>query len=343
MVRSALGHVPRTSGSSANPVDAHQIFSLVREELQQVEKEFARQSTSSVQTISDIGKYLQEGGGKRIRPCLLLLCAKMCGEVDEAAIRLAAVVEFIHTATLVHDDIIDGADTRRGRSSVNHKWGNQITVLVGDWLYMQSFFVALRQRNFHVLDILIDLTQRMVEGELIQLTFNGNHRITEEDLLDIAKRKTAYLFSGCARIGGTLGKVSPAQEEALARYGLNVGLAFQLVDDILDFSSSTQVLGKPVLSDLKEGKITLPLIYAMDLCSPEETKKIKTVLSEKEFKSVSREEILFIIEKYETLKKARSRATRFARDAEEALGVFSPSAFRAALHSIPQFILDRDR
>ena len=343
MVRSALGHFPRTSGGSGSPVDAHQIFSLVKDELQEVEKEFARQSTSSVQTISDIGKYLQEGGGKRIRPCLLLLCAKMCGEVEEAAIKLAAVVEFIHTATLVHDDIIDGADTRRGRSSANHKWGNQITVLVGDWLYMQSFFVALGQRNFHVLDILIDLTKRMVEGELIQLTFNGNHRITEEDLLDIAKRKTAYLFSGCARIGGTLGKVSAAQEEALARYGLNVGLAFQLVDDVLDFSSSKKVLGKPVLSDLKEGKITLPLVYAMDVCSPEETQKIRTVLSEKEFKSVSREEILSIIEKYDTLKKARSRATRFARDAEAALELFRPSAFREALHSIPQFILDRDR
>ena len=340
MARSALGHFPRNPGSS---VAAHQIFSLVKEELQEVEREFARQSASSVQTISDIGRYLQEGGGKRIRPTLLLLCAKMCGEVDEAAIKLAAVVEFIHTATLVHDDIIDGADTRRGRSSVNHKWGNPTTVLVGDWLYMQSFFVALSQRNFHVLDILIDLTQRMVEGELIQLTFNGNHRITEQDLLDIAKRKTAYLFSGCARIGGTLGKVSPAQEEALARYGLNVGLAFQLVDDILDFSSSKKVLGKPVLSDLKEGKITLPLIYAMDVCSSEETQKIKTVLEEKEFKSVSREDILSIIEKYDTLRKARSRATRFARDAEETLELFSQSTFREALHAIPQFILDRDR
>jgi octaprenyl-diphosphate synthase len=140
------------------------IFSLVKDELQEVEQEFARQSESPVRTISEIGKYLQEGGGKRIRPSLLLLCAKMCGRVGDAAIKLAAVVEFIHTATLVHDDIIDEADTRRGRSSVNSKWGNQITVLVGDWLYMQSFVVALRQRNFHILDILIDLTQRMVEG-----------------------------------------------------------------------------------------------------------------------------------------------------------------------------------
>jgi octaprenyl-diphosphate synthase len=324
-------------------LNPQEIFSLVKNELKDVEREFARQSESPVRTISDIGKYLQEGGGKRIRPSLLLLCAKMCGTVSEAAIQLAAVVEFIHTATLVHDDIIDEADTRRGRSSVNSKWGNQITVLVGDWLYMQSFVVALRQRNFHILDILIDLTQRMVEGELIQLAFNGNHRMTEEDLLDIAKRKTAYLFSGCARIGGALNRISPDEEEALARYGLSVGLAFQLVDDVLDFSSSKKILGKPVLSDLKEGKITLPLIYAMDVCSTDEIQKIKTVINEKEFKSVSRTEILSIIEKYNTLREVKNRATQFAQDAQEALQLFPPSTFRDALYSIPEFILDRDR
>jgi octaprenyl-diphosphate synthase len=340
MVKTSLRQEP---GTHRPPVDPYQIFNLIKDELQQVELEFARQSKSSVKTISEIGRYLQEGGGKRIRPSLLLLCAKMCGETNDAAIRLAAVVEFIHTATLVHDDIIDGADTRRGRSSVNNKWGNQITVLVGDWLYMQSFFVALGQRNFHILDILIDLTQRMVEGELIQLTFNGNHRITEEDLLDIAKRKTAYLFSGCARIGAILGGVNSIQEEALSSYGLNVGLAFQLVDDILDFSSSKKILGKPVLSDLKEGKITLPLIYAMDVCTAQETQKIMTVLEEKEFRSVSREEIISIIEKYDTLTKVRSRATRFAHDAENALEPFVPSEYRDALQSIPHLILDRDR
>ncbi len=319
------------------------IFSLVEDELREVEREFARQSQSSVRTISEIGKYLQEGGGKRIRPSLLLLCTKICGDADEVAIKLAAVVEFIHTATLVHDDIIDDADMRRGRSSVNNKWGNQITVLVGDWLYMQSFFVALRQRNFRILDILIDLTQRMVEGELIQLAFNGNHRVTEDDLLDIAKRKTAYLFSGCARIGGVLGKASLEQEEALSRYGLNAGLAFQLVDDILDFSSSKNVLGKPVLSDLKEGKITLPLVYAMDDCSPEEKQKIKTVLREKQFKSVSATEILDLIRRHNSLEKARKRAADFAREAQDALEIFPASRFRDALYSIPEFVVERDR
>jgi octaprenyl-diphosphate synthase len=319
-----------------------QIFSLVKNELQEVEREFARQSESSVHTISEIGKYLQEGGGKRIRPCLLLLCTKLCGKVNEAAIKLAAVVEFIHAATLVHDDIIDGAEIRRGRSSVNRKWGNQITVLAGDWLYMQSFSIALRQRNFHILDILIDLTQRMVEGELIQLTFNGN-RVTETDVLDIAKRKTAYLFSGCARIGAVLGDVTPEQQEGLARYGLNVGLAFQVVDDILDFSSSEKVLGKPVVSDLREGKLTLPLVYALDHCSSEEAGKIQTVLKEHEFLTVSVGEILAIIDRYRTLDKARTLAQKFAQEAQSALTIFPPSPYRDALTAIPQFILDREK
>lgn len=319
------------------------IFNLVKPELQEVEREFSRQSDSPVRTISDIGKYLQESGGKRVRPCLLLLCAKSCGEVDESAIKLAAVVEFIHAATLVHDDIIDGAETRRGRSSVNRKWGNQVTVLVGDWLYMQSFNVALQQRNFRILDILIDLTQRMVEGELIQLTFNGSRRITETDVLDIARRKTAYLFSGCARIGGVLGKADTAKEQALADYGLNVGLAFQLVDDVLDFSSTEKVLGKPVVSDLKEGKLTLPLIYALKECTPQEAGKIETVLRQKEFKTVSAVEILALVEKYRTLDTTRNLARHFASKAQAELRSFPSSPYKEALAAIPEFILERDK
>jgi len=324
-------------------VDPIQVFGLVKNELREVEKELVRQGESSVGTITDIGKYLQESGGKRIRPSMLLLCTRLCGEVNDAAIKLAAVVEFIHAATLVHDDIIDGAETRRGRSSVNSRWGNQVTVLAGDWFYMQSFNVALQQRNFNILDILIDLTQRMVEGELIQLTFNGNRRITEADVLDIAKRKTAYLFAGCARIGAILGKVDERREEALGRYGLNVGLAFQIVDDMLDFSSSEKILGKPVGSDLREGKITLPLIYVLDVCTSDEARKIETVLQEKDFKSVTRSEIISLVQKYHTLEKTRSLAESFAREAQEALHLFAPSVYWDALYSIPRIILEREK
>jgi octaprenyl-diphosphate synthase len=324
-------------------VDPQEIFNLIKPELQQVELEFSRQSHSEVPLIAQIGRYLREGGGKRLRPALLLLCARMCGTVDDAAVRLAAVMEFIHTATLVHDDIIDEAETRRGRSSVNHKWGNEVTVLVGDWLYMQSFVIALRQRNFRILDILIELTQKMVEGELMQLSINGSYQTTEDDLLDIARRKTALLFSGCARIGGLLNEVNSDQEKALSSYGLSLGLAFQLVDDILDFSSSEDVLGKPVLNDLKEGKLTLPLMYAIECGDREEVRKIKTVLKEKAFSSVTPKEILEIILRHDTLSRTRERAAAFIREARLSLNIFPPSLFRDALDSIPQYILNRDR
>jgi octaprenyl-diphosphate synthase len=324
-------------------VDPQEIFNLVKNELSDVEREFARQSQSSVPIIAEIGRYLQEGGGKRLRPALLLLCTKLCGTVDKVAIQMAAVMEFIHTATLVHDDIIDEAETRRGRSSVNRKWGNQVTVLVGDWLYMQSFVTALRHRDFRILDLLIDLTQKMVEGELIQLTLNGNHQTSEEDLLEIARRKTAFLFAGCARIGALLGGANPPQEAALAEYGLNVGLAFQLVDDILDYSSSPEVLGKPVLNDVKEGKLTLPLIYALMQGNDAEVQKIKKVLKEKDFLSITRDEILEIIHKYSTLQKTRDRAAEFISQARLSLNVFPASPLKEALDSIPQYILDRNR
>jgi len=324
-------------------VNHKKIFDLVKDELKQVESEFARQRNSSVPTINEIGKYIQEGGGKRIRPSLLLLCTKLCGEVSDSAIKLAAVVEFIHTATLVHDDIIDGARVRRGRSSVNHRWGNQITVLAGDWLYMQSFYVALQERNFKILDILIDLTQKMVEGELIQLSINGTSSVREQDVIGIAERKTAYLFSGCARIGGLLGQISDQQERALGEYGLSVGLAFQMTDDILDFSSSEGALGKPVGSDLKEGKITLPLVYLLQACTDEEARKIKTVLMKKEFHSSSQAEIFSMMKKYRVLEKAKKCAEEFALRAQSALNCFPSSPYRQALKEIPEMILARNQ
>ena len=213
--------------------------------------------------------YLLAGGGKRLRPALLLLSAGYAGYRGDSAIRLGAVVELIHSATLIHDDVIDGANTRRGRPSANSRWGNHRSVLAGDWLYMQSFQMALTERNFKILDVLIELTQNMVEGELVQLSKLGRMDLTEEDALELAARKTACLFAGCARLGAVLGNLDDAGEQALADYGHFAGLAFQLVDDVLDFTASPEQLGKPVLSDLKEGKVTLPLIYALESAGAE--------------------------------------------------------------------------
>ncbi len=239
------------------------MFDLVRDDLALVEREIAAQTGEAIEPIAEIGGYLREGGGKRLRPALLLLAAGACGYQGPSAVSLGAVVELIHSATLIHDDVIDAANTRRGRPSANARWGNHMSVLAGDWLYMQSFKIALQERNFAILDILIDLTQNMVEGELLQLTHLNRIDLTESEAADLSYRKTACLFRGCAELGAVLADSDDSTRRALAEYGHQAGLAFQLVDDLLDFTASPEKLGKPVLSDLKEGKITLPLIIAL--------------------------------------------------------------------------------
>ncbi len=307
-----------------------------------VEQEIALQNGSAIQPVAEIVGYLLGGGGKRLRPALLLLSAGACSYRGPSAIRLGAVVELIHSATLIHDDVIDGADTRRGRPSANSRWGNHMSVLAGDWLYMQSFEMALRERNFKILDILIELTQNMVEGELIQLTKLGRIDLTEQDALALATRKTACLFSGCARLGAVLGRQGDGVEQVLADYGRNAGLAFQLVDDLLDFTASPQKLGKPVLSDLKEGKVTLPLIYALENGESAGRRMVATVLEEKGFQSVRPEQITALVHNSGALDRARQLACDFASRAKACLNGWVNSEYGRALLTVPDFILDRD-
>jgi octaprenyl-diphosphate synthase len=309
-----------------------------------VEQELTRQTAVAFESVSEISSYLLGGGGKRLRPALLLLSANCASAGNRApgAIRLAAVVELLHSATLIHDDVIDSADTRRGRPSANSRWGNHRSVLTGDWLYMQSFQMALEERNFRILDVLIDLTQKMVEGELIQLEKIGRIDVTEEDALRLATYKTACLFSGCARLGGVLGGLEGDEEESLAEYGRNAGLAFQLVDDLLDFTASSEQLGKPVLSDLKEGKVTLPLIYAMENGHRKARELVARVLEEKEFNSVKPETIVSLVRDSGALDRARTLAHDYARRAKACLDGRVDSEYGRALLTLPDFILERE-
>ena len=334
------------------------IFDLVREDLALVEQEIAAQNSAAIEPVCEISSYLREGGGKRLRPALLLLAAGASGYRGESAIRLGAVVEMIHSATLIHDDVIDGANTRRGRPSANARWGNHMSVLAGDWLYMQSFEMALRERNFAVLDILIDLTQNMVEGELLQLTRLGRIDLNEVEATELAYRKTACLFSGCSRLGAVLGKQPKAVEEALAEYGRNAGLAFQLVDDLLDFTASPEKLGKPVLSDLKEGKVTLPLIFALEAAAPAAVegdgngahshsnengrRLVAKVLEERDFQSVRPEQITRLVKETGALERARKMARDYVSRAKESLSELPDTEYRRALLAVPDFILDRE-
>jgi octaprenyl-diphosphate synthase len=335
------------------------IFDLVREDLALVEQEIAAQNSAAIEQVCEISSYLREGGGKRLRPALLLLAAGASGYRGESAIRLGAVVEMIHSATLIHDDVIDGANTRRGRPSANARWGNHMSVLAGDWLYMQSFEMALRERNFAVLDILIDLTQNMVEGELLQLTRLGRIDLNETEATELAYRKTACLFSGCSRLGAVLGKQPKAVEEALAEYGRNAGLAFQLVDDLLDFTASPEKLGKPVLSDLKEGKVTLPLIFALEAgtqaaaegngdgvgrahSNGDGRRLVAKVLEERDFQSVRPEQITRLVKETGALERARKMAREYVSRAKESLSELPDTEYRRALLAVPEFILDRE-
>jgi octaprenyl-diphosphate synthase len=217
-----------------------------------------------------------------------------------------------------------------------------MTVLAGDWLYMQSFAVALAERNFEVLNTLIDITQRMVEGELLQLTLLGKSEITERQLLDIVERKTAYLFSGCTKLPAIAAGMNHGSAERLADVGKSFGMAFQLIDDLLDLTSTKDVLGKPVASDLKEGKMTLPVFFAINNGRPEDTRKVQTVMDEREFRSVNRAEILGLVERSEGIERTRNLAEEYARRAIRLLEDFPPSIYRDAMIRIPEFILSRE-
>ncbi|MGH9448618.1 MAG: polyprenyl synthetase family protein [Terriglobia bacterium] len=327
--------------ASTESETGREIFDLVKADLAKVEDELRRQSVSSVRPITEIGQYLQLSGGKRLRPALVLISAKVCDYEGSSAIRLGAVMELIHTATLIHDDVIDEAETRRGRASTNSRWGNHISVLAGDWLYMQAFNTALAERNFRILDILIGLTQVMVEGELLQLNQLKRTDLTEDDYLDLAYRKTACLFSACLRLGALLGKKGEDFELNLASYGANLGLAFQVIDDLLDFTSSEKTLGKPIGSDLREGKVTLPLINLLARCRSEEARKVARILSDGGFDTVPFGEILDLMEQYGILEGARARAQRLAELAAQSLEGLPESPYKDGLRSLAEFIVER--
>ena len=321
---------------------AKEVFDLLHDDLRAIEREFGSESVSSVAAITEISDYLRDGGGKRIRPSLLLLSAKAQGYSGESMIRLGAVVEMVHTATLVHDDIIDAAETRRGRPSANTNWGNAKCVLAGDWLYMQAFRTALDERNFRILDLLIGLTQQMVEGELLQMEKLGL-TIGEEDYNSLIYRKTACLFEVSMRLGSVLAGVNDGAEDAMGEYGRSLGMAFQIVDDVLDLTATEEVLGKPVASDLREGKATLAVIHALENGSTAERDAIQTVLTERNFGSVPHAEVMGILHRHESLDYAMNTAFQYAETARTALNGLRDSEFKRALLWVPDFVVAREK
>jgi len=322
---------------------ADRLIDLIAPKLQLVEEELRRNFQSNIQTIHDVGEHILGGGGKRLRPALLLLISRMLRYEGYRDVVYGAVIEFIHTATLVHDDIIDEAAIRRGRTSINYRWGNNLTVLVGDYLYTHSMNLALAEGNLEILRLLSNVTIRMIEGEILGLEQNGRADLTIDDYFEIVGRKTAALFGACCRIPAYLVDLPESSAASLFNYGFNLGVCFQLIDDLLDFTSSTEVLGKPALSDLKEGKVTLPLLLAMPRATDAERTTIARVASNKSFDGITAPEVIDLVRKYDALDETRAIARDYASRARAALEPFADSPAKEALDLALDFVLERDR
>jgi octaprenyl-diphosphate synthase len=334
------GSVPFVSKTT---LDLLQLFEPIRADLEEVEREYLRQVESQVGVIPEIGAYIQKSGGKRVRPAVLLMAARMCGYTGRRAVLNAAVVEFIHTATLVHDDIIDDAELRRGQKAVHSRWGNDVTVLAGDFLYIKSMAMALTQDTLDVVRLLCDITLRMIEGEIYQLTKNGDIDISEDEHFDIIRRKTAHLFGGCAEIGAMLGEAGPEKQAALREYGFNLGTMFQLVDDQLDFTGEAEALGKPIGGDLLEGKMTLPLIHLRDHAGPDVNALIRRIVRQQHAAPEDWARLRQHMADHRSLEYARTRAIGFGEAAKRQLAVFPDRPERDALMALADYVVTRDR
>lgn len=316
---------------------------LVGADLRAIEDEIARALDSPVALIQEMGGYIAGAGGKRLRPILLLLSARLAGYRGPRASRLGCVVELLHTATLIHDDVVDQAPLRRGRPSANAQWGDDASILVGDHLYSKSFAMLVRDNDRAVMETLARATVSMTEAEVFQLELKRNGHATEADYLRIISQKTASFISACCRIGAVLGQAPPEQVEALTRYGLDLGVAFQISDDSLDFVADQARLGKAIGADLREGKRTLPLIATLERGSPADRERIQSLLARHELNGEEVEEIRRLVVKYDGVQYALARARDYARQAKDDLAPFPPSEERETLTVIADYVVDRDR
>lgn len=320
------------------------VFALIGREMQLVEDEFERQASSNIQVINYLGDYLRASGGKRLRPALLILTNLACGGEGSSdnVIRLATVMEMLHTATLVHDDIIDNADVRRNRSSINARFGNQTAVLMGDWLYMSAFETSLQERSLEILDILTNLTRKMTEGELIQLTLIGRLDITEDQYLDVLLRKTAYLFSACCEIAAILSGRDPDTQAAMREFGRELGIAFQIADDVLDITADSDTLGKTAGSDLLEGKLTLPLIYLLQK-APSLRSSLEQVMLDGDYTALSRRDLQSLLKTHGVFDQVKNRLNGHVKQSIKNLVILPETEYRSSLEDIAAYVTERNK
>lgn len=318
------------------------VFSAYKDDLQEVEKYLNKYITSDVKLIPEVSHHLIGSGGKRFRPLLLLICAGLCGYRGKNRFPMAAVMEFIHTATLLHDDVIDKATMRRGKTSANNIWGNAASVLVGDFLYSRSFTLMTAIENIAILKLMSEVTNIMSVGEVFQLMKCGDVNLTEEEYLTIIEKKTAVLISAACAAGSILGSAPPKKINALAQFGRNIGMAFQMTDDTLDYMAKEKEFGKSIGKDMEEGKMTLPLIYTLKRCSKEERGKTKELIARKKISQKAARDILSLIKKYNGIDYSLRCAEKFIADANAQLKVFPDSVEINQLHAVADYILSRN-
>ena len=313
------------------------------DDLRAIEEEIARAIDSPVPLIQKMGEYIAGAGGKRLRPILLLLAARLAGYDGIRGIRLGCVVELLHTATLIHDDVVDQAPLRRGRPSANAQWGDDASVLVGDHLYSKSFAMLVHDNDRRVMETLARATVSMTEAEVLQLELKRSGVTTEADYLRIITQKTASFMSACCRIGALLGRLEGEQLESLTRYGLDIGIAFQISDDALDFVADQDRLGKAIGADLREGKRTLPLIAALERTSADERARVRGMLETRSLGAEQVEDVRRLVMRHHGVEYALARAHEYAAAARADLTPFAPSEERDTLALVAEFVVDRDR
>jgi octaprenyl-diphosphate synthase len=316
-------------------------YTLAKDRLEAVEERIRELQSSEIPLVQDVGTYLLGNGGKRLRPALVILCAEACGYEGDDDIELGAIVEFIHTASLVHDDIVDDAATRRGRQPANRIWGNQLAVLFGDFLYARALALSVSLGKLRIVEVLTEATSRLVEGEMLDVLHNGNANLDLDAYMDIIDRKTASLFAGCAQSAGVLAGVNAEQEAALATFGHDIGIAFQLIDDLLDYAADPDQLGKQVGADLREGKLTYPLIHLLAEGDEDDRACVHRCLGNAEEAAAELENIIAAMQRVGSLDATVGMATRYAEQARTALAALPPGEARDALAELPEFVTAR--
>lgn len=318
-----------------------EVFDLIKDDIKKVEEGFGKNLNSDVWLVSKVGEYILSSGGKRFRPLVMLLASRLCDLKGDRHIHLAGVVEFIHTATLLHDDVVDNAHLRRGNASANTIWGDGASILVGDYLLSKAFSLAVNYGNERILKVLSHTTTRMAEGEVLQLLKRSDIATTEGEHLDVITNKTAVLFSAATQIAAILGETPIEKEAALANYGMGVGMAYQLMDDCLDYISTDEDLGKSVGNDLREGKVTMPLIHAYRKATAQEKELIKDAVEVDELADTRLKEVVSIINRYDGIQYTVDKARGYIEASKKSLDIFPPDIDRMALLAVADFVIDR--